>query len=303
MSPDIFSSSAVDLVIFTVADAKSLPDSYSSDGIVSYGKYGRDWNDFGMSLFVVTVPADETLYPNLLGRRVLPGGYLRESETLLQASRRIAYERLGLSLKLKLRQLGTFDDPYRDPNSRVISFAYWAMVDFSTIRKYLGGRDQIGLELVNSNTYMDYFEKTNGSLDFYDGVSRFGDRTMPSPSSFKGHRKRFSDELEEGQILGLDHDKMVFFGWRQLRHAFDGRQDPFRVLGLNPLGTEFRLSELQEFRDVCRGERIQRDLFRRIMLNNDSFIKDTGKTDRSKPGKPANLYAPLADEMPDEYFD
>jgi hypothetical protein len=49
--------------------------------------------------------------------------------------------------------------------------------------------------------------------------------------------------------------------------------------------------DLQEFTEVCRGERIQRDLFRRQMTSDTSYLKATGNTDSSRPGKPANLYS------------
>jgi ADP-ribose pyrophosphatase YjhB (NUDIX family) len=292
MSPDIITSSAVDLVIFTVVDAKSLSDRLWDDSLVSLGRYSSK-NSSGLSLFVVTIPADQEIYPNLARSRVLPGGYLYKDETLLESSRRIAKEKLGLDLSTKIRQLGTFDEPNRDPNGRVISFAYWGMVDFEHIRKYLGGREQIGLELVNSSNYMDVFEKETGSLEQFDGVCRFGNRTMPSPSAYRGHRKTLTTNLPEGRILSLDHDDMVFYAWRKLRHAFSGRLDPFQFLGLNPLGSEFRLSELQDFTEVCRGERIQRDLFRRQMQSQETFLLETGKTDRSRAGKPAKLYSPM----------
>lgn len=300
MSPDILTSSAVDLVIFTVVDAKSLSERLWDDSLVSLGQYSSK-SSSGLSLFVVTIPADQEKYPNLASSRVLPGGYLYKDETLLESSRRIAKEKLGLDLSTRIRQLGTFDEPNRDPNGRVISFAYWGMVDFEHIRKYLGGREQIGLELVNSSHYMDVFEKEVGSLEQFDGVCRFGNRTMPSPSAFRGHRKTLTTNLPEGRILGLDHDDMVFYAWRKLRHAFSGRLDPFQFLGLNPLGSEFRLSELQDFTEVCRGERIQRDLFRRQMQSQETFLLETGKTDRSRAGKPAKLYSPIQMNKEDDY--
>ena len=300
MSPDIITSSAVDLVIFTVVDAKSLSERLWDDSLVSLGQYSSK-SSSGLSLFVVTIPADQEKYPNLARSRVLPGGYLYKDETLLESSRRIAKEKLGLDLSTRIRQLGTFDEPNRDPNGRVISFAYWGMVDFEHIRKYLGGREQIGLELVNTSHYMDVFEKEVGSLEQFDGVCRFGNRTMPSPSAFRGHRKTLTTNLPEGRILGLDHDDMVFYAWRKLRHAFSGRLDPFQFLGLNPLGSEFRLSELQDFTEVCRGERIQRDLFRRQMQSQETFLLETGKTDRSRAGKPAKLYSPIQMNKDDDY--
>jgi hypothetical protein len=147
---------------------------------------------------------------------------------------------------------------------------------------------------------MDKFERENGTLDSFDGVSRFGNRKMPDAKRKVGHDKTLTSQTKSGRILGLDHDDMVFYAWRQLRHAFDGRLDPFRYLGINPLGEEFRLSDLQEFTEVCRGERVQRDAFRRMMLADSSYLNSTGRTDSKRPGKPANLYSLSAPPPPHE---
>ena len=293
MTPDILNSSRVDLVLFTVVDTQDLSESLWDDSLVSLGSYAERPRS-GYALFVVTVPANKKTYPDLANRRVLPGGHLYQLETLLESSQRIAEEQLGLPLKKRLWEVKTFDAIKRDPNGRVISFAYWGMVEFNHLRKYLGGREQVGLELVNSIPYMEKFEKDTGPLESFDGVCRFGNRRMPSPTLFQGHFKTMSRDLPEGQILGLDHDDMVFYAWRKLRHAFGGRVDPFRYLGLNPLGSEFRLSELHEFTEVCRGERLQKDQFRRQMMSEDAFLRETGKTDKSRAGKPAMLYSPLS---------
>jgi ADP-ribose pyrophosphatase YjhB (NUDIX family) len=302
MTYDIYSDKAIDLVLFTVVDEKTIRSKVWDDELISPARAGNV-DAFGLSLFVVTVPADTSIYPDAEGKRVLPGGYLGKTESLEQASRRILEERLGLSLKSKIRQLGIFDDPKRDPNDRVLSFAYWGMVNFEDIRKYLGGRDRVGLELVNSDWVLSDFcgvepydkpdvrEAKLSKLAHYDGVSRFGFRLMPNASRGIGHKKTLTNDLPGGRILALDHDDMVFYAWRALRHAFDGRLDPFRYLGINPLGEEFRLSDLQEFTEVCRGEHIQRDLFRRQMTGDNSYLKPTNNKDGSRPGKPANLYS------------
>ena len=290
-------ANAIDLVIFTVVDESTIRSKVWDEDLISPKDVGTPGHT-GLSLFVVTVPVDGSRYPGLSGRRILPGGFLRPDETLADAARRIADERLGLSFRTKIRQLGTFDDPNRDPNGRVLSFAYWAMVDFEDIRKFLGGRDRVGLELVNATSYMRDFEIDNGPLENFDGVCRFGNRAMPSPSLTRGHFKTLTNAMPSGRLLGLDHDDMVFYAWRALRHAFDGKLDPFTFLGLNPLGEEFRLSELHEFTEVCRGERIQRDLFRRRMLSESSkFVVESGNTDNKRPGKPATMYRakPLSD--------
>jgi len=237
----------------------------------------------GLSLLALTMGSEDS------GERVLPGGFMGPTESIGDAAKRVLRERIGLDLKVPLREIGTFDDPKRDKSVRTISFSYWAMADFDEVRKLLGGKDKVGLELVNSSGYMNEFEKTHGSLQKFDGVSRFGFRYMPKFSPSKRHEKQVPTD-KGVRILGLDHDLQVFYAWRKLRHAFTGKLDPFNYLGINPLGNTFRLSDLQEFQEVCRGEVVQRDLFRRNMINEDSFITPTNMRDSSRPGKPANLY-------------
>ena len=282
MTTDIYPRIAVDVVLFTVASDAELQTMIWDESLLSPSSEFRN-GDAGLSLLVLTMGKED-------GKtRELPGGYVKPNERINEAAKRVLRERIGLDLKVPLREIGTFDDPNRDESERTISFSYWAMADFEEVRKLLGGKDRVGLELLNSTGYMTRFEKENGSLQKFDGVSRFGYRHMPKYSPSKRHEKVVTTDIGS-KILTLDHDLMVFYAWRKLRHAFTGKLDPFNFLGLNPLGETFRLSDLQEFQEVCRGEVVQRDLFRRNMINEDSFISPTNMRDSSRPGKPANLY-------------
>lgn len=282
VTPDIYPRIAIDVVLFTVASEADLQTMIWDETLLRPAEDYRNQSN-GLSLLVLTMASDHE------GLRVLPGGFMAPNERIGEAAKRVLRERIGLDLKVPLRDIGTFDDPSRDDSHRTISFSYWAMADFEDVRKILGGKDRVGLELVNSTGFMTRFEKENGSLEKFDGVSRFGYRFMPKFSPSKRHEKRLPKDLG-GKLLALDHDDIVFYAWRKLRHAFSSKLDPFNYLGINPLGEAFRLSDLQEFQEVCRGEVVQRDLFRRNMINEDSFIAQTNMRDSSRPGKPANLY-------------
>jgi 8-oxo-dGTP diphosphatase len=62
------------------------------------------------------------------GSWALPGGFVDEGETLVQAARRELHEETGLKLG-RLEQLFTFGDPGRDPRGWTVSVAFITRVD------------------------------------------------------------------------------------------------------------------------------------------------------------------------------
>lgn len=273
---------AVDLVLFTVLNERDIADSWIREHISPASV--TETTEPGLSLFVVTMQGEKD--------RKLPGGFVEGHERIAEAGERIMREVLGLYVPVRLREVGTFDSPDRDINARVISIPSWGFVRSQDLLKVLGGRDQVGLELVNSKETINNFAEENDGLSEFDGVSRFGYRMKPTAK--RGHIKQLPSEFGM-RLLEQDHDQIIFYAWRKLRHAFTGRLDPFRYLGVKALGEEFRLSDLQEFHDVVCGISTHRDQFRRQMLSNDSFIIETEKQDSSRQGKPATLYTLGAD--------
>lgn len=63
-----------------------------------------------------------------LGAWALPGGFVRMDESLDQAAARVLAAKAGLE-GVFLEQLYTFGAPDRDPRTRVLSVAYYALVD------------------------------------------------------------------------------------------------------------------------------------------------------------------------------
>ncbi len=62
------------------------------------------------------------------GYWALPGGFIAMDETLEQSAQRELWEETGIA-DVALEQLYTFGDPGRDPRTRVISVAYWGVVE------------------------------------------------------------------------------------------------------------------------------------------------------------------------------
>lgn len=66
----------------------------------------------------------------------IPGGFVREKESLENAARRELSEETGLKdVDMFLEQLFTFGEPNRDPRGRVISVSYYALIPSSKIGK------------------------------------------------------------------------------------------------------------------------------------------------------------------------
>ena len=65
--------------------------------------------------------------PPFEGQCAIPGGFLREGESLEEAALRELHEETGVR-NVFLEQLYTFGDPKRDPRGRVVTVAYYALM-------------------------------------------------------------------------------------------------------------------------------------------------------------------------------
>ncbi len=77
---------------------------------------------------VVFDPTDRLLLirrrnPPFQGQYALPGGFVEYGETTEQAAARELLEETGL-VAVKLKLIGVYSDPWRDPRQHVISIAY-----------------------------------------------------------------------------------------------------------------------------------------------------------------------------------
>lgn len=83
--------------------------------------FGLDAEDLQVMLIQRDLPPHE-------GQWALPGGFVRVEETLDDAARRELAEETGLK-DIYLEQLYTYGDVERDPRERVVTVAYYALVN------------------------------------------------------------------------------------------------------------------------------------------------------------------------------
>ena len=91
--------------------------------------------DAGISVLLI-----KRKYPPYKESWAIPGGFVLENESLEDAVQRELQEETGIKVNY-LEQLYTFGEPERDPRSRVISVAYFALVKNSMFQKLQASTD------------------------------------------------------------------------------------------------------------------------------------------------------------------
>jgi 8-oxo-dGTP diphosphatase len=85
------------------------------------------WDDSQLKLLIL-----KRNFEPAKGKNSLIGGFVRESESLDDAARRILYELTGLT-DIYLEQLNAYGEVDRDPGERTISVAYFALLKIQNI--------------------------------------------------------------------------------------------------------------------------------------------------------------------------
>lgn len=88
---------------------------------------------FGYEAGNISVLFIKRKYEPFKGQWAIPGGFIKEEETLEEAVKRELAEETGLEIKY-LEQLYTFGALKRDPRGRIISIAYFAFVKPNTFK-------------------------------------------------------------------------------------------------------------------------------------------------------------------------
>ena len=201
------------------------------------------------SLFVALYRRKE---PPQRGTYALPGGFMRIDESLEGAVNRLMAQKVGLA-GLFLEQLYTFGDVRRDPRGRVVTVAYYALVDSK--RFQLEGEPAP----VSARVLVPWPGETGGPVE----VVGLDGKRLP---------------------LFLDHADIVGVAVKRLRGKLD-----YTPVGFQLLPTEFTLRQLQEIHAAVRGEPLNKDSFRRRMLAS-GMLEATGARESDVSYRPAELY-------------
>jgi 8-oxo-dGTP diphosphatase len=196
--------------------------------------------------------------PPEAGVYALPGGFVHIDESLDDAASRLLARKAGLA-GVFLEQLYTFGDLRRDPRGRVVTVAYYALVDAARFRAagepVAGG---VGAPAA-ARVLVPWPGETGGPVDVVDDAGR----ALP---------------------LFLDHADILGLAVKRLRGKLD-----YSPVGFQLLPNEFTLRQLQAVHEAVRGEPLNKDSFRRRMLAS-GLLEATGAHEREVVHRPAELY-------------
>jgi 8-oxo-dGTP diphosphatase len=190
------------------------------------------------------------------GRWALPGSFLRIDESLDAAATRVLRAKAGLR-GVFTEQLFTFGSPKRDPRTRVISVAYYALVEPSILERAAATRRDSGLVLARLD--LPWSGETGGP------VAALDDSGAPLPIAF-------------------DHAEILGMAVKRIRGKLD-----YAPIGFELLPQAFSLRDLRLVHEAILGRALNKDSFRRRILDR-ALVVPTGERAAGVGHRPPELY-------------
>lgn len=188
------------------------------------------------------------------GKWSLPGGFVGIHESLEDAASRALKSKTGAQ-GFFLEQLFTFGRPDRDPRTRVITIAYYALVDPAKLDQVL--RQDALTQLVELVVPWD--GEKGGAIE---AVDSFGKKVK----------------------LAFDHAEILGLVVKRLRGKLN-----YAPIGFELLPDKFTLRQLQIIHETILGKTKNKDSFRRRLLAS-GLITATGELETAVGHRPAELY-------------
>lgn len=168
----------------------------------------------------------------------LPGGLVQLKETLDDAAKRVLFQKTNIG-DIHLEQLYSFGDLDRDVRGRVISVAYFALIN---------NPDNFKIR----------------TTPYYSEISWWLVKKLPA--------------------MAFDHQKITDYALKRLRSKIE-----YTNIVYSLLPKEFTLSEMQKVYEIILSHKIDKRNFRKKM-NSIGLIEKTGKKQKGKNHRPAELY-------------
>jgi 8-oxo-dGTP diphosphatase len=228
------------------------------------GYDARDWPPFAVTVDLVVLTVRDGALSALVIRRgedpyagclALPGGFVREAESLDRAAARELAEETGLAeLPVHLEQLATYGAVDRDPRMRVISVAYLALApDLPTPR---AGGDAVAAA--------------------WTPVASILPDLFPGSPPHSG---------AAGASLAFDHARILADGVERARAKLE--YSPLAAAFCPP---QFTVGELRRVYEAVWGVALDPRNFHRKVTGTLGFLVPVGDTTARQGGRPAQLF-------------
>ena len=149
-----------------------------------------------------------------IGRWALPGGFVEMDEELSAAAARELQEETGVT-GIPLRGFGTFGAVDRDPRTRVITSAFYAVAPMGSIAPQAGD-DAADAKLFTINTELEAY---SASAERYRITLTNGEETLHPPALIRydelGSTEAMAVPIGQGELGGY-HDLILFSAMRAL---------------------------------------------------------------------------------------
>lgn len=190
-----------------------------------------------------------------LGKWALPGGFVKLDESLDAAAARVVKEKAGLR-GVFLEQLYTFGEIGRDPRTRVITVAYYALV---TGDRLAAAGVPGGEKAQIARLRVPWAGERGGPVEALDATGA-------------------------GLPLAFDHAEVLGMAVKRLRGKLD-----YAPIGFQLLPDAFSLRALQQIHETISGRHLNKDSFRRRMLASGQ-LEGTGERRTDVEYRPPELY-------------
>lgn len=219
----------------------------------------------------------------------LPGGFVRQNETVGDAAARELKEETGVE-HVYLEQLFTFSDPNRDPRMWVISCAHIALVDSSHLTINAG--DDADSAAWFQVSYKLLREQKDLLVEGVHMTNRYELVLMNEHTKLSAvveHTILSSDEILsneyvilENQGLAFDHAKIIAYAIEHLRNKIEHTS-----IALHLMPKYFTLTELQQVYEVILDKELLKAAFRRKIAN---LVLETDRYTENAGHRPSRLY-------------
>jgi 8-oxo-dGTP diphosphatase len=214
-----------------------------------------------------------------LGRTALPGGFVREGESLGEAAERELAEETGLAdLPVHLEQLATYGAVERDPRMRVVSVAYLALAP--DLPAPTAGGDAADAHWAPvARLLPDLFPNAHEAEVHEAGL--VGSRGAGSADGRGGGRGRQSGRA----AFAFDHEQILADGVERARSKLE--YTPLAAAFCPP---EFTVGELRRVYEAVWGVALDPRNFHRKVTGTPGYVEPVGGTTTRQGGRPAQLF-------------